>query len=152
MQDVMKRKYTCDRSVTVTRLEDLLQDAADEKEQLVEFKTHLEGLKRRAKTVVLLKPRNPATPIKGKQPVQAVCDFKQMEVCIRTPSRCDVEPIVQQVGISSRLIHVLNVGDWVSGASFNQGVGGSITGLVDVSLSKTLKPELLPAAVCTVCE
>jgi len=28
MQDVMKRKYTCDRSVTVTRLEDLLQDAA----------------------------------------------------------------------------------------------------------------------------
>lgn len=28
MQDTMKRKYTCDRSVTVTRLEDLLQDAA----------------------------------------------------------------------------------------------------------------------------
>lgn len=28
MQEVMKRKYTCDRSVTVTRLEDLLQDAA----------------------------------------------------------------------------------------------------------------------------
>ena len=24
----MKRKYTCDRSITVTRLEDLLQDAA----------------------------------------------------------------------------------------------------------------------------
>lgn len=28
MQEVMKRKYTCDRSITVTRLEDLLQDAA----------------------------------------------------------------------------------------------------------------------------
>lgn len=28
MQDTMKRKYTCDRSVTVTRLEDLVQDAA----------------------------------------------------------------------------------------------------------------------------
>lgn len=28
MQDAMKRKYTCDRSITVTRLEDLLQDAA----------------------------------------------------------------------------------------------------------------------------
>lgn len=28
MQDTMKRKYTCDRSITVTRLEDLLQDAA----------------------------------------------------------------------------------------------------------------------------
>lgn len=28
MQETMKRKYTCDRSITVTRLEDLLQDAA----------------------------------------------------------------------------------------------------------------------------
>lgn len=28
MHDTMKRKYTCDRSITVTRLEDLLQDAA----------------------------------------------------------------------------------------------------------------------------
>lgn len=27
MQDNMKKKYTCDRSTTATRLEDLLQDA-----------------------------------------------------------------------------------------------------------------------------
>lgn len=27
MQDTMKKKYTCDRSTTATRLEDLLQDA-----------------------------------------------------------------------------------------------------------------------------
>ncbi|KAM4725309.1 plectin a isoform 2-T2 [Anableps anableps] len=88
MQEVMKRKYTCDRSVTVTRLEDLLQDAADEKEQLAEFKTHLEGLKRRAKTVVQLKPRNPASPIKGKLPIQAVCDFKQMEITVHRGDEC----------------------------------------------------------------
>ncbi|XP_069032366.1 plectin a isoform X12 [Embiotoca jacksoni] len=88
MQDTMKRKYTCDRAITVTRLEDLLQDAADEKEQLNEFKTHLEGLKRRAKTVIQLKPRNPATPIKGKQPVQAVCDFKQMEITVHKGDEC----------------------------------------------------------------
>jgi len=36
--------------------------------------------------------------------------------------------------------------------SFNQGVGGSIPALVDVSLSKTLNPELLPVAVSTVYE
>jgi len=29
----------------------------------------------------------------------------------------------------------------------NQGVGGSIPALVDVSLSKTLNPEMLPVAV-----
>lgn len=27
MQEAMKKKYVCDRSITVTRLEDLLQDA-----------------------------------------------------------------------------------------------------------------------------
>ncbi|MED6239985.1 hypothetical protein ATANTOWER_014240, partial [Ataeniobius toweri] len=88
MQEVMKRKYTCDRSITVTRLEDLLQDAADEKEQLAEFKTHLEGLKRRAKMVVQLKPRNPASAIKGKLPIQAVCDFKQMEITVHRGDEC----------------------------------------------------------------
>ncbi|XP_044027507.1 plectin a isoform X6 [Siniperca chuatsi] len=88
MQDTMKRKYTCDRSITVTRLEDLLQDAADEKEQLTEFKTHLEGLKRRAKTIVQLKPRNPATAIKSKLPIQAVCDFKQMEITVHRGDEC----------------------------------------------------------------
>ncbi|XP_061597247.1 plectin a isoform X5 [Cololabis saira] len=88
MQDTMKRKYSCDRSVTVTRLEDLLQDATDEKEQLNEFSTHLEGLKRRANTIVQLKPRNPATPIKGKLPIQAVCDFKQMEITVHRGDEC----------------------------------------------------------------
>ncbi|XP_034091905.1 plectin a isoform X5 [Gymnodraco acuticeps] len=88
MQDTTKRKYTCDRSVTVTRLEDLLQDAADDKEQLTEFQTHLEGLKRRAKTIIQLKPRNPATAIKGKQPIQAVCDFKQMEITVHRGDEC----------------------------------------------------------------
>lgn len=27
LQETLRRKYTCDRSITVTRLEDLLQDA-----------------------------------------------------------------------------------------------------------------------------
>lgn len=27
LQEMLRRKYTCDRSITVTRLEDLLQDA-----------------------------------------------------------------------------------------------------------------------------
>jgi len=44
------------------------------------------------------------------------------------------------------------VGQWAAGPSFNQGVGGSIPALVDVSLSKTLNPELLPVAAFTVYE
>ncbi|KAJ3608930.1 hypothetical protein NHX12_023458, partial [Muraenolepis orangiensis] len=88
IQETMKRKYTCDRSITVTRLEDLLQDALDEREQLKEFSTHLEGLNRRAKNIVQLKPRNPATPLKGKLPIQAVCDFKQMEITVHRGDEC----------------------------------------------------------------
>ncbi|CDQ76857.1 unnamed protein product [Oncorhynchus mykiss] len=88
MQETMKKKYTCDRNITVTRLEDLLQDAVDEKEQLKEFKTHLNGLNRRAKTIVQLKPRNPGTPVKGKVPVQAICDFKQMEITVLRGDEC----------------------------------------------------------------
>ncbi|MFT7816311.1 plectin-like isoform X1, partial [Arapaima gigas] len=80
MQEAMKKKYTCDRSITVTRLEDLLQDAVEEKEQLNDFRTHLSGLNKRARTIVQLKPRNPANPLKGRQPVQAVCLCVQITV------------------------------------------------------------------------
>jgi len=46
----------------------------------------------------------------------------------------------------------LTVAPWLAGPSSNQGVGGSIPALVDVSLSKTLNPELFPVAVSTVYE
>ncbi|XP_075703768.1 plectin isoform X4 [Rhinoderma darwinii] len=84
----MRRKYTCDRSITVTRLEDLVQDNVDEKEQLAEYKGQVSGLAKRAKTLVQLKPRNPANPPKGQQPVQAVCDYKQMEITIHKGDEC----------------------------------------------------------------
>jgi len=45
-----------------------------------------------------------------------------------------------------------SMGQWLPGPSFNPGVGGSIPAQVDVSLSKTLNPELLPVAASTVDE
>ncbi|XP_055359425.1 plectin isoform X5 [Betta splendens] len=88
MQENMKKKYSCDRTTTATRLEDLLQDAVDEKEQLNEFKTQVAGLNKRAKSIIQLKPRNPTTPIKGNLPVQAVCDFKQVEITVHKGDEC----------------------------------------------------------------
>ncbi|CDQ64771.1 unnamed protein product [Oncorhynchus mykiss] len=88
MQETMKKKYSCDRTTTATRLEDLLQDAMEEKEQLNEFKTHVAGLNKRAKTIIQLKPRNPTKSIKGKLPIQAVCDFKQMEITVHKGEEC----------------------------------------------------------------
>ncbi|XP_051827331.1 plectin isoform X25 [Antechinus flavipes] len=90
LQEMMRRKYICDRSITVTRLEDLLQDAQDEKEQISEYKGHLLGLAKRAKAIVQLKPRNPAYPIRGRLPLQAVCDYKQMEMTVHKGDTCQL--------------------------------------------------------------
>ncbi|XP_030409962.1 plectin isoform X6 [Gopherus evgoodei] len=87
-QESMKKKYSCDRTITVTRLEDLLQDALDEKEQIAEYKGHLTGLAKRAKAIVQLRPRNPGTPLKGRLPVQAVCDYKQVEITVHKGDEC----------------------------------------------------------------
>ncbi|XP_055083802.1 plectin-like isoform X2 [Periophthalmus magnuspinnatus] len=87
-QENMKKKYSCDRNTTATRLEDLLQDAVEEREQLNELKTMVTGLNKRAKTIIQLKPRNPTTPIKGKLPIQAVCDFKQQEITVHKGDEC----------------------------------------------------------------
>ncbi|XP_068507999.1 plectin isoform X20 [Syngnathus scovelli] len=88
MQETMNKKYSCDRSTTATRLEDLLQDTAEEREQLNEFKTHVNGLNKRAHSIIQLKPRNPTVSVKGKQPIQAVCDFKQQEITVHKGDEC----------------------------------------------------------------
>ncbi|KTG06348.1 hypothetical protein cypCar_00014477 [Cyprinus carpio] len=87
MQETMKKKYMCDRSTTSTRLEDLLQDAVEEREQLNEFKSDVASLNKRAKSIVQLKPRDPTSPFRGKLPIQAVCDFKQIAVTCHTRSQ-----------------------------------------------------------------
>ncbi|XP_063307013.1 plectin isoform X2 [Pelobates fuscus] len=88
IQETMRRKYTCDRSITVTRLEDLVQDSMDEKEQLAEYKNQVASLAKRAKSIVQLKPRSPANQIKGQQPIQAVCDYKQLEITVHKGDEC----------------------------------------------------------------
>uniref|UniRef100_A0A803SXN3 Plectin n=1 Tax=Anolis carolinensis TaxID=28377 RepID=A0A803SXN3_ANOCA len=89
-QETMRKKFVCDRSVTVTRLEDLLQDSQDEKEHLAEYQAHLAGLAKRAKTIVQLKPRSPSSPVKGRLPIQAVCDYKQMEITVHKGEACSL--------------------------------------------------------------
>ncbi|KAM9387057.1 plectin [Phaethornis superciliosus] len=86
--ETMRRKFSCDRSLTATRLEDLLQDGQELKEQLMEFGATLETLTQRAGTIVQLKPRSPETPLQGHPPLQAVCDYKQMEITVHKGDPC----------------------------------------------------------------
>ncbi|XP_059730305.1 plectin isoform X19 [Bos taurus] len=90
LQETLHRKYTCDRSITVTRLEDLLQDAQDEKDQLNEYRGHLSGLAKRAKAIVQLTPRNPTQPTRGRVPLLAVCDYKQVEATVHKGDECQM--------------------------------------------------------------
>ncbi|XP_064910841.1 plectin isoform X36 [Columba livia] len=87
-QENMRKKYSCDRSITVTRLEDLLQDCLEQKEQLAEYGAQLGGLARRAKTIVQLKPRGAGAPLHGRPPIQAVCDYKQIEITVHKNDEC----------------------------------------------------------------
>ncbi|XP_060134183.1 plectin isoform X23 [Zootoca vivipara] len=87
-QETMRKKFACDRSITVTRLEDLLQDSLEEKEHLAEYQGQLAGLAKRAKAIVQLKPRSPSTALKGRLPLQAVCDYKQMEITVHKGDSC----------------------------------------------------------------
>ncbi|KAM3841395.1 plectin isoform 15-T15 [Vipera latastei] len=87
-QETMKKKFTCDRSITVTRLEDLLQDSLEEKDHLMQYQSHLAGLANRAKTIVQLKPRSASPPLRGRLPLQAVCDYKQVEITVHKGDHC----------------------------------------------------------------
>ncbi|XP_075271449.1 LOW QUALITY PROTEIN: plectin-like [Opisthocomus hoazin] len=52
------------------------------REQLAEFGAQLGGLSRRAAALVQLKPRSPETPLQGRPPLRAVCDYRQMEITV----------------------------------------------------------------------
>ncbi|NWV53424.1 MACF1 factor, partial [Daphoenositta chrysoptera] len=91
LQDSIKRKYSCDHNTSLTRLEDLLQDSMDEKEQLIQSKSSVASLVGRSKTIVQLRPRNPEHALKSTIPIKAVCDYRQIEITICRNDECVLE-------------------------------------------------------------
>uniref|UniRef100_A0A4W3JSC6 Dystonin n=1 Tax=Callorhinchus milii TaxID=7868 RepID=A0A4W3JSC6_CALMI len=91
LQETIKRKYSCDKTSSLVRLEDLLQDSMDEKEQLLQYRSNVAGLMSRAKAVVQLKPRNPDNPLRISIPIKAICDYKQIEITIYKEDECVLE-------------------------------------------------------------
>ncbi|XP_041069007.1 microtubule-actin cross-linking factor 1 isoform X4 [Carcharodon carcharias] len=91
LQETVKRKYKCDRTSGLSKLEDLLQDSMDEKEQLIKYKSSIASLVGRAKTIVQLKPRNPDNAIKATIPIKAICDYRQIEITVCKNDECVLE-------------------------------------------------------------
>ncbi|XP_039857732.1 dystonin isoform X7 [Simochromis diagramma] len=88
LQDSIQRKYSCDRTSSLHRLEDLIQESMDEKEQLLQYRSTVAGLVGRAKNIVQLKPRNPENPLRSSIPVKAICDYRQIEITIYKEDEC----------------------------------------------------------------
>nr|XP_020637469.1 dystonin isoform X8 [Pogona vitticeps] len=88
LRDAVHRKYSCDRSSSIHKLEDLIQESMEEKEQLLQYKSTVAGLVGRAKTIVQLKPRNPDNPLKTSIPIKAICDYRQIEITIYKDDEC----------------------------------------------------------------
>ncbi|MEQ2305695.1 hypothetical protein AMECASPLE_000665 [Ameca splendens] len=88
LQDSIQRKYNCDQSNSLHRLEDLIQESMDEKEQLLQYRSTVAGLVGRAKNIVQLRPRNPESPLRSSIPVKAICDYRQIEITIYKDDEC----------------------------------------------------------------
>uniref|UniRef100_A0A8B9NNN3 SH3 domain-containing protein n=1 Tax=Accipiter nisus TaxID=211598 RepID=A0A8B9NNN3_9AVES len=88
LKDTIYRKYNCDRSSSLHRLEDLVQESMEEKEQLLQYKSTVAGLVGRAKAIIQLKPRNSECILKTSIPIKAICDYRQIEITIYKDDEC----------------------------------------------------------------
>uniref|UniRef100_A0A674F3G2 Microtubule actin crosslinking factor 1 n=1 Tax=Salmo trutta TaxID=8032 RepID=A0A674F3G2_SALTR len=88
LQDTIKRQYTCDKNSRLGKLEDLLQDSMEEKEQLIEYRSSVASLVGRAKTVVQLRPRSAESTLGSTTPIRAICDYRQIEITISRGEEC----------------------------------------------------------------
>ncbi|XP_014443533.1 dystonin [Tupaia chinensis] len=88
LKDAIQRKYSCDRSSSIHKLEDLVQESMEEKEELLQYKSKVASLMGRAKSIIQLKPRNPECPLKTSIPIKAICDYRQIEITIYKDDEC----------------------------------------------------------------
>ncbi|XP_070841137.1 microtubule-actin cross-linking factor 1 isoform X16 [Chaetodon trifascialis] len=91
LQETIKRQYTCDKNSRLSKLEDLLQDSMEEKEQLIEYRSTVASLVGRAKTVVQLHPRSAESTLGTTTPIKAICDYRQIEITISRGEECVLE-------------------------------------------------------------
>uniref|UniRef100_A0A3Q1GNV6 SH3 domain-containing protein n=1 Tax=Acanthochromis polyacanthus TaxID=80966 RepID=A0A3Q1GNV6_9TELE len=91
LQETIKRQYTCDKNSRLSKLEDLLQDSMEEKEQLIEYRSTVANLVGRAKTVVQLRPRSADCSLAATTPIKAICDYRQIEITISRGEECVLE-------------------------------------------------------------
>ncbi|KAG7331686.1 hypothetical protein KOW79_005655 [Hemibagrus wyckioides] len=74
--EAIRRKFKCDKTTSLTTLQELLKSIEKEQEYMTEHKQRVQQLVSKSRNIVRLRPRNPdenSSHVK----VQALCDFRQ---------------------------------------------------------------------------
>ncbi|XP_060770037.1 desmoplakin-B isoform X2 [Neoarius graeffei] len=80
--EVIRKKFTCDKTTSQQDLQELLKDLEREKEHLMVLKQQMQQLVSKSKNIVRLRPRNPEEKSNNPVKVQALCDFRQEQKVI----------------------------------------------------------------------
>ncbi|XP_030064734.1 desmoplakin isoform X1 [Microcaecilia unicolor] len=88
LQDSIRKKYMCDKSMPLQRLLDMIKDLEKEREKILEYKRQVQNLVNKSKKIVQLKPRNP--DYRSNKPIvlKALCDYKQEQKVVHKGDEC----------------------------------------------------------------
>ncbi|KAI5094436.1 desmoplakin isoform X1 [Silurus meridionalis] len=75
--EIIRKKFSCDKSTPLANLQELLKSLEKEKDYLMEHKQQVQQLVNKSKNIVSLRPRNPEEKSNSPVKVQALCDFRQ---------------------------------------------------------------------------
>uniref|UniRef100_A0A2K6TQ06 Dystonin n=1 Tax=Saimiri boliviensis boliviensis TaxID=39432 RepID=A0A2K6TQ06_SAIBB len=80
LKDAIQRKYSCDRSSSIHKLEDLVQESMEEKEELLQYKSTVASL--------MGKPRNSDCPLKTSIPIKVLVTPRNSPITIYKDDEC----------------------------------------------------------------
>ncbi|KAM7177046.1 desmoplakin isoform 1-T1 [Macrochelys suwanniensis] len=77
LQDSVRKKYICDKNMSLQNLLEQIKELENEREKILEYKRQVQNLVNKSRKIVQLKPRNP--DYRSNKPIilKALCDYKQ---------------------------------------------------------------------------
>lgn len=88
LQDTIRKKYPCDKSMPLQRVLEMIKDLEKEREKINEYKRQVQNLVNKSKKIIQLKPRNPDYRRDKPIVLKALCDYKQDQKVIHKGDEC----------------------------------------------------------------
>ncbi|XP_038246615.1 desmoplakin isoform X3 [Dermochelys coriacea] len=88
LQDSVRKKYICDKNMTLQSLLEQIKELENEREKILEYKRQVQNLVNKSRKIVQLKSRNP--DYRSNKPIilKALCDYKQDLKTVRKGDEC----------------------------------------------------------------